>query len=451
MSTRSASTRSAGTGSKSRVALVVFLFVAAIGAWVGIWRWQSQQTPPLVERHLEEGARLFQAGQMPQAESEWLKAVELDPKNAATWEVLGDFYLATKQWNPALKSYAVVAKLQPESAHLPTKMARAETNTGNAGAARRHVEEALKRDPNDIEALNIQTTLLKRAGEDSRRAEVLLRLVKLKPDDALLLNKTADALMIQRRHTDAAPLVEKLLTLDPNSSSAYAMRGAIAFSRDASPASLQKAVADFKKAISLNDTHWVARWYLGRSYLRLNQPEPAVKELKIVDAIDPADKNYLNDLATAYQQSGQANLAAATRKRYAVAERQNHAITELRSRVAAAPEDFDANLQLGVLLLKSKNPDGAEDLLQKALKLKPQNAAALKAVRDLNADYLQQLKRGLQLLEAKKPAPAAPCIARALQLRPYDERTISGVQQLADASGINFYQTVFELERLAQR
>lgn len=420
-------------------------------AWGGVLWWQSRQPVSPVESHLEAGLRFFQAGRGAEAESEWLRAIEIDPKNATAWEVLGNYYLASSQWDPALKAYGVVATLNPTTPRLWTKMARAEANTGDSKGARLHVNAALQSDPDDVEALSILTTLLHRAGESGQRVEVLLRLVKIKPDDVTILNKTADALMMRRRYKEAAPLIDHLISLDSASSSAYSMRGAIAFNQDASSASLKKATTDFQKSIALNSANWVARWYLGRSYLRLNQPAPAIQALKLVDEMRPSDKNYLNDLATAYQLGGQPKQAAAVRQRFALAERQDHAIRELRSRLAAAPDDFDTTLKLGLLLLRSKNPDGAEDLLQKALKLKPHDAVTQRALRDLDADYRQQLQQGLKSLKAKQIQPAVISLSRMLQLRPYDQRTRAAVQQLSVVSGIGFYQTVAELERLAQR
>lgn len=429
----------------------IFCIVLAGLAWLGIWWWNYHQTTSPVEKHLEAGLRLFQNGQGAAAESEWLRAIEIDPKNATAWETLGNYYLSTGHWESSLKAYSVVAALNPKAHRLWTKVARAEANIGNAAEAHRHVDVALKSDPDDVEALSLLTTLLQREGESAKRVEVLLHLVKLQPKDVTVLNKTADALMMRRRYKEAAPLVDQLLSLSPNSSSAYAMRGAIVFNNDASTNSLQEATADFQKAVELNKNNWVARWYLGRSFLRLNQPQKAIGELKFVDLMNPSDKSYLNDLATAYQLNGYAKQATATRERFAIAERQMQAIRELRSRLAAAPNDFKTNFQLGLLLLQSKNPDGAEDLLKKALQLKPHDKATQQALLTLDKDYQQNLQRSLLYLNAKNLNHALPLLARVLQLRPQDERTKSAVQQLSVASGVGFYQTVSELEQIAQR
>lgn len=426
------------------------LIAAALLSWGGVWWWNAHQPASPVVSHLETGWAQYRVGRLEGAEKEWLRAVELDPKNAEAWEVLGDYYLATGQPEPAQRAYAVVARLNPQTPHLWTKMARLAVGVGDGASGRRLVEEALKRDANDVEALNILSTLLARSNEPRPRVEILQRLAKLRPDDVTVLTKTADALSRFRRYDEAAPLVERILKLDPRASAAYAMRGAAAYDRDTSEASMRQAVADFQQAIALSPANWVARLYLGRCYLRLQQPQQALDQLKRVDAMAPADKTYLNDLANAYQRSGQVAQAATLRRRFAEAAREKHDVEELQQRLGSEPNNFQTNLRLGQLLLRRKNPSGAAELLDRALKLRPQDAAAQKAVRALDSAYAQSLSTGLKALGQRNKPQAMLHLARALQLRPRDARTQNAIQSFAAASGVSFSQALSALEHLSQ-
>lgn len=441
-----------GAERKSRLSAGQASAVLALAAasWGGVWWWQSHQAPAGADKHLEAGWLRYREGRIEQAESEWLEAVRISPKDDTAWEALGDLYLASGQWEPARKAYVVVAQLSKSKPHLWTKLASATVRMGDAAGARAAVDAALQSDPDDVEALNILSTLLMRAQESRQRTEVLQHLARLKPDDPAVLTKAADALMIARRYPEAKPLIDRILTLDPRSSVALSMRGAVIFKQETSPSGVQRALSDFRTAIALKPDNWVARWYLGRCYLRLNQPRQALEELRTVDAARPPDRSYMLDLAAAYQQSGQEKLAAVTREQFAAAERQGHAISELRSRRAASPNDFDANLQLGLRLLTSPYPAEVEDALQAALKLRPKDPQAQKAMRDLEADYARSLLQGLQNLHARKGMLALQHLSRALQLRPLDPRTRKAVEELAAALRISFYEAQLQLERLPQ-
>ena len=429
---------------------VAVLLVAAVALWAGVWWWQGQQQPPAAQVHLEAGYEALQAGKGSLAESEWMRAVEIEPKNLLAWQALGDFYLSTRQVSEAQQAYSVVAKLQPETPKIWSRLARTDAALGDTMAARAHVDEALKRDPDDVNALNIYSTLLLRVGNTDKRGEVLQHLAKLQPDNVTIITKAADDLMRRRRYDEAAPLVERLLQLQPDSSAAYAMRGAATFERNTKPEVLRAAMKDFQKAVDLNADNWVARWYLGRGYLRLNQPQEALRELKAVDVMGPADKNYLNDLAVAYQRTGDAERAATLRRQFAVAEQEQHKITELSKRLALGPDDFETNLQLGLLLLRSQNAGDATALLNKALALKPQDARAQQAVRELESVYEQSLRAGLQAVEQKNQAQAINHLARAFALRPEDARTNQAIQKLAALAGASYEQALFAVERLSR-
>ena len=428
---------------------VAVLLVAAAVLWAGVW-WQAQQRSTAAQVHLELGYEALKASKGSLAESEWMKAVEIEPKNLLAWQALGDFYLSTKQMNEAQQAYSVVAKLQPETPKIWSRLARADVALGDSMAARAHVGEALKRDADDVNALNIYSTLLLRVGNTEKRGEVLQHLAKLQSDNVTIVTKAADDLMRRRRYDEAAPLVKRLLQLQPDSSAAYAMRGAATFERNTKPEALRAAMQDFQKAVALNAANWVARWYLGRGYLRLNQTKEALRELKAVDAMGPADKNYLNDLAVAYQRNGDAALAATLRRQFADAEQEQHKITELTKRLALEPNDFDTNLQLGVRLLRSQKAGDATPLLNKALSLKPQNAEAQQAVRALEDSYEQSLSAALQAIAQKNQPQAINHLARSFALRPDDARTVAAVQKLATLAGVTYAQALFAIERLSR-
>lgn len=121
----------------------------------------------------------------------------------------------------------------------------------------------------------------------------------------------------------------------------------------------------------------------------------AEKLLTKVVAADPNDYRAWYDLGFVYNAT----------------KRTDDAITAYRKAVAAKPDIFEANLNLGILLARENNPD-AETFLRNATKLKP----SAKASEGLERAWLSLG----HVLEQKDPAAAVDAFQHAAQLQPKD-------------------------------
>ncbi|MDF2440402.1 MAG: hypothetical protein JWN98_1386 [Abditibacteriota bacterium] len=425
---------------------LTLVFGVAIMAWVAVWVWQARYAP--VARHIEAGQKYFEQGRPAEAANEWLQAVQLDPHNATAWELLGDYYSGAKNWPAAREAYERVARLQPDTPQLFSRLAVSIGQMGDVQTAQRHATEAIKRDPNDVDALYIVVTLLGQSGlDEALRLEYLRRLVKLEPDNSEYLGLTTDALILGKQFREAKPLVERLLKLNPNFAPAYAMRGSIILNSERSPSALAQAEADFRKALQWEPHNLQSRRYLAKVLLRRKLPTQAIQQLEIVQRAQPRDFVHLHELAIAYQHAGDIAKATFYRRRFAQMEQVAYKIKTLKVHVKSNPKDFESMLQLGTLLSKSHNPKDAEKYLQKALALRPTEARAKKANRELERRYQNELLSAMRALQRRDYESAGQHISVAFLLHPRDERTRHALQQIAAASGDQLPQAIKDLGR----
>ncbi len=406
--------------------------LAVVVGGLSLW-WGTRSSP--AERHLEAGAQLLQSGQDLAAEQEWRKAVRLEPDNVEAWELLGDYYQASHNWEAALEAFRQVLRLRPDTPDLQRRLAQCAAQAGDKAATQRHGEAALAQNPGDVVALKILVAAGeagRRPGErgDEKQLEYLQRLIELQPNDLLSVARLADALTIRRRYVEVRPLVERLLQANPSYAPALSMRGEALFNENPSPQGLAQAEADFKRALQLDPRDLVSRRYLGKLYLRKRESAKAVPHLEEMVRARPFDSSHLFELAEAYQQMGNAKKAAALRLRYAALQKESHEIQVLRSRLSVEPDNFNYNLQIGLLLLKSHHPADVGFYLDKAVKLRPADRRAKAALRQLERLYAQHLTAGLGALKSGEHKKADWHLSRAILLRPNDARTRQALQQL---------------------
>ena len=409
------------------------LVVAAI-AWGAIFLWQSRHAPVL--QHIDAGREFMQQGQRANAEQEWLQAVRLDPDNTIAWELLGDYYTEANLWPKARHAYQQVVRLQPDTPQIYTQLAISEIKTGDMLSAQNSLRQALQHDPNDADALYTLANMLAASRlDDKLQLDYWRRLVKVRPDNIEYLTRTAELAIRQRQFKEALPLVERLLQLDSQNTPAHAMHGEVLFHLAPSDQAPKDAESSLLKALELNPGDEQSLIYLAKIYLKQGKSQQAIERLELLDRRRPINKAYLQDLARAYQQTEDTKLAAEARQRYAAFQKQISEIGVFRAHVDRDAADFNSTLQLGIKLMRSDNPVGAEKYLQKALKLRPDSKEAKLVLQELERRYVEHLQKGRDALNKGDMQIAEWHLTQASLLRSTDGRAQAAVRQYADQSG----------------
>ena len=417
---------------------VFLLVIVTVAAWGFRWFEQSRSAP--VRAHIEAGIKYLEQGQGPAAEREWKQAVQLDNRNVEAWELLADYYIVVGNWSEARNAWTQVVSQGPATAQAHYQLALCSVRLNDLEAARQHAEAALKKDANHIGALDIVTTVMVRNSDEKPRLQRLEHLVQLQPENEEYLGRLAEALVDDRQYKKARPILDKLLAAKPDFGPAYALRGATILYTDSSPQGLALAVDDLKKSLAQNPSDTVALLFIGKAYLQRKQPKEAIFYLQKLERLPTAHESYLFELAKAYKMAGNPAKALETRQQYAVLQQQSVQIERYESQLATNPNDFDTNLKLGLLLLKSRKPVGAEEAINRAASLRPSDPKVKAALRQLENVYLQYLNAGLAALQKRDYDKVGVNLGTAMMLRPRDERTARAIQQLQIVSSSDVNQ-----------
>lgn len=303
------------------------------------------------------GKKSLEAGKFEAAVAELQTAVRLMPTNAAAWNYLGVAYHQTGQWTNALVAYSQALRFNrellevrfnlgclqleqnnPEAAAVElfaytarrpndaggwTKLGLAQQRTRDFGAAEKSFREALRCDPQNVEALNGLGLVFAQRNRPREAADAFAGALKIEPKDraALLnyatiqqqLNNPAEALQryreylaLQPRPQDweavsaivraleppvavpARPEVATTAIAAPSSSVAVRPAPAVATSPRSNPPAVAKAETPpppvNKPAVSVASTVASA------------SPPPATQEVK--PAAEPVVKPVVNDSRT---------------------------------------------------------------------------------------------------------------------------------------------------------
>jgi cytochrome c-type biogenesis protein CcmH/NrfG len=184
--------------------------------------------------------------------------------------------------------------------------------------------------------------------------------------------------------------------------------------------------------------------------MRRNEPEQAIKELEKIDQARPRERSYLQELAAAYQKTGDLSKAASVRERYAAHQKMASRINVLKTKLSNEPDDFANTIAILRLLLGTDNPEDAEKYLKTAQKLRPQSAQVktLSAqIEKLYRGHLQSSRTALTNGDADK---AGWHLGQASILRPSDEATRQAIQYYTEQTGGKLPQTIIDLGRVRQ-
>lgn len=408
------------------------LIVLALMA-VGFTWWQQSRMAP-VRSHIEAGIKYLEQGQGPSAEREWQQAVQLDNHNAEAWEFLANYYKAAGNWSAAREAWNHVLELHPTTPQIHYNLALCNERLNEMDTAQHHAKEELKLDANHIGALDILTTVMVRNAEAKPRLKHLQHLVELQPENADYIGRLAESLAGDKQYEAALPLLNKLIKMKPDFGPAYSLRGAAILYTDSSPQGLKKALTDLELAVAQDPNDAVALLFIGKVYLKLKKPKEAIQYLERLEKLPTAHLSYLFELATAYQMLGNTQKAIELRQRYAVLEQQRVQIERLETRVSTNPKDFDALLKLGLLILNSRKPVGAEKYINQAAALQPKDARAKSALQQLERVYTGFLNASLKDMKQGNFDKVGANLGRAMMIRPNDERTTKAIQQLQVAA-----------------
>ena len=125
-----------------------------------------KKAPPMVlaPSELHHAAELWREGRMGEALSAVMKILSEDPSNPEPWELAGYFLISRKKWDEAAGLLSAAAGAFPQRPVLHARYALALAKIGKTTEAWRQANEALRLDPDMVDALLARIEILFDAG-----------------------------------------------------------------------------------------------------------------------------------------------------------------------------------------------------------------------------------------------------------------------------------------------
>lgn len=420
-------------------------FIALIGAAILIWGfilWRNVQNAPVRQR-VEAGAQFLQTGQVAAAKQQWREAVRLDPRNAPTWELLGDLYLKTQDYPAALEAFRHALENSNQS-DLQARAAFCALQISDLAAARRYADGELAQNADNVTALKVLAEVEKRENHPDVQLKHLQRLVELQPQDASALQELAGEYARRKTFDKLLPLSKRLVQAEPDAATSYFLRGLALLNSGSDQKSLADAEADFQKSLELDPSDVEAHRFLARLYMRRNQPLQAIEHLEAIGQVRPYVSGHLLELSNAYRRAGKNREADQTQALFTHLKQVNRQMINLGDRLSVSPDNAENCFQMAKLLLQCVEGQDADFQLyrfrylkgqlqnvaaysDKALQLRPQDAPTKRLAQQVEAAYTRHLQTALRQLQKRDYQGANKTMARAILVRPREGRTLKAL------------------------
>lgn len=258
-------------------------------------------------------------------------------------------------FDAAIRDYQAVLTKRPETLAARVNLGAALAHTGQLDAAIAQYEAALKLAP-QLGSVHLDLGLAySRKGDLPNALEQYAAAYRANPGEVRIAILLGDA---QARSGQAADAIAMLTPLESanagNPDFEYALGEALI--RGGHP---RDGVLRVERSASATDS--ADAWMLaGSTLLGLNEFVQARRDLDNAMRLDPSLPGLCTLAGTARDKDGDSDAAAPA----------------FRAALEQNPNDFDANLYLGAILLKQRKMDEAKKYLDEALELKPESVLA---------------------------------------------------------------------------
>ena len=281
---------------------------------------------------------LHAAGRFAEAEARYREALALQPASAAAYNNLGNVLKDAGRAEDAAEAYRRALAIDPKHARARISLGIVRQDEGILAEVTAEARAAREAAPNDAQAkahLAMTTyelgMLYTRAQRWDLASAHLLEAVALRPDDPLLRNNLANALVSAKRPAEAEAHLRHALAAAPDLAEAHFNLGNALRAQD----KLDEAIAAYETALGLKKPFTKSRLNLGGVLVKLDRGDDAIGMFEAGAKEDPASAELLNALGVALQAAG----------------RDDEAFTAFRRALAINPDSPDALRNVGVALL----------------------------------------------------------------------------------------------------
>lgn len=344
--------------------------------------------------HYQLGRFLLRIGdpkQLPEAGSEFRRALEIDPRQYDVRFELIAVYRLLDDAPRAMSQLLLVQDARPSDPRVPYVRGLLAADRNDLNAAVNEFREALKRDRTLVGAWQDLGLAYVRSNRWPEAAEAFGELTEQRADSIEAAYLHALALYNSQQSEAAETETRRALRLDPGAADAYTLLGIILSSRGNANSEANEALA---QAVALDPTNFDAVFNLGRVQYAGKDYSNAIRSLRAAVGLRPKSTEARFFVGTSLEAVGDS--AAALREYQDLVRldpdslygqlgsgalllkqgKKDEAISALQRATAIDSRNFEARWSLGRALLLSERHTEAVEVLQSAVALQPQRADA---------------------------------------------------------------------------
>jgi tetratricopeptide (TPR) repeat protein len=353
------------------------------------------------------------AGNNAQADAQYSRVLEIDPKFVAAWVGRGDNAMAMQLFGRAAEFFQKALELQPGSTSIKLKLSEAYVRNKQYAEAKPILDEILKGDPQNATALTLLGDLLMGQGKVAEAVDAYTKAWQKSPTTEVQL-KLAQALAAAGRVDEAMRRYQDLLQRSPYNAQAHLGYADLLLAQGKTDKALEeyqnalRFAADVetkekaaRKIVELKPDDLAMRLRLAGYFREQYKYDGAIAQYEAVLQRDPQNLDAIIGLGDCYVPKTQYDKALSYYKQALGLTQSAQKKIEIYGKIIASEEQRAGSKPLG--------PEGLEALFQRALLYKetgqPDKAVAdLQRIQNLDPTFRTEEVKAL-LAELEKPQP----------------------------------------------
>jgi serine/threonine protein kinase len=261
----------------------------------------------LASAHIAQGLAKMQAGDSAEAEKEFRRAEELDPKSSSSYLWLGSLYKNSQKPDRAIDEFNRGLQANPSDWRLRMSLGKVEYDEGKNAEAAANFEQALKLEPDSVEALVDLGGVYHVLGRDDDAAAALQRALEIKAT-ADVYNNLGYIRFYEGKYQDAVTAFEKTVQLGANGFDNWGNLGDAyrwtPGNESKAKSAYETAIRLVREAISKHPDQVDLRADLAMYLAKNGEKRTALSELEPVEQSHTRDPNILYNSAVVYELCG---------------------------------------------------------------------------------------------------------------------------------------------------